>query len=57
MKVGGLKVGRDEDLSEYLIINGNQIYNSLILVIRPKFWGFLQVYSEIVREKINDIVS
>ena len=34
----GLKVrGWGKILGEYLIINGNRIYNSLILVIHPKF--------------------
>ena len=40
--------GGGKDRRQYLIINGNRIFNSLILVIRPKCGFYLQVYSEIV---------
>ena len=33
------------------IINGNQYYNSLILVIRHKFGFSLQLYSDVVIKK------
>ena len=45
---GGGAVVVAEGGSECLILNGTQYYNSLTLVIRPKFGFSLQLYYDVV---------